>query len=200
MRVPMISRSVRHSSLIVFALASCVASASTARASGGTVSFSATISGKSHDHGGFSQAVQSSPAGQPLLALLFVGCAVVKQAFGSDPATYQLQVRTTGEFFPGSKPTEAGVNFTIDNFRPGGGSRTYAGVNVSGTFAVNGHSYGDGSATIKSTARVSNGGLSGTWSDSAAVRVYPAKGISTVSGFQFRATWHCTSLFHITMK
>lgn len=200
MLTPSALRSFRRCGIIALAIASCGVSASPTHASGGTLQFHATVTGKGHDTGGFSRATHSAPAGQPLLALLFVGCAVVKQESGGGPATYELLVRSTGEFVPGMKPAQPGVNLTIDNFHPNARSATYAGFDVDGTFAINGHAYGGASNAEKSAARVSKGGLNGTWTDTAAVRIYPAKGGETVPGFQYHATWHCTSLFHITQK
>jgi hypothetical protein len=191
-----LSRSVRRTSLIVLALACCMASASSAHASGGTLSFHVKVSGKVIEFGGFSRSEKSAPGSNPALKLMFVGCAIIKEQ--GSPATYQLQVRTTGTYFAGMKPTQSGVYLTVDNFHPGSRTGTFAGMDVSGTFAINSHSYGDGATPPNRVAHVTDGGHRGAWTDAAAVRDYAAQFAGALRGFQFTAAWHCATIFHVT--
>jgi hypothetical protein len=46
--------------------------------------------------------------------------------------------------------------------------------------------------------KIWDGGRSGTWTAPHAFRNYPAKVLSSVYGFSFRATWHCTTVLHLT--
>jgi hypothetical protein len=196
MLAPTLSRSVRRAGLVALALASCAVSVLPARAAGGTLSFHVKVSGKVTESGSFSRTEKPAPGSNPALKLMFVGCAIIKEQ--GSPATYQLQVRSTGTYFAGMKPTQPGVYLTVDNFNPGSSSGTYRGMDAGGTFAIKGHSYGDGVTPPKSVAHVTDGGHGGTWTDTAAVRNYPAQFAGALRGFQFTATWHCATIFHVT--
>jgi len=65
-------------------------------------------------------------------------------------------------------------------------------------FAIHHRVYG-GSAT-NSIVQVKNGGLDGTYSDTGANRLYPAKILQPLKGLSFRADWHCSSVLRLTAQ
>jgi hypothetical protein len=196
----MISRhsSVSHAvrSLLVVAASAMFLSGVPAHAAGGTVAFHATVSGKVHESGSFSRSItdKEDPA-NPFV--YFTGCAIVKQKKGAISGSYVFRVLTAMIQLAGLKPTGPGVNLEVDHFNPSASS--YKGLNVTGTFAINGHSYGDG-RKFHGTVTMQNGGKSGTWIDPAAQRNYPARLNHPVPGYSFKASWQCSTVLHLTQQ
>jgi hypothetical protein len=166
-----------------------------ASATQGAFTFHVTVSGKARDSGTISGAVSGNSV------YTVTGCAIIKQQPKSLFGAYIYEVRKftgpIGVQQTGVKPTGPGVLLEADHFRPGASTSTYKYLDVSGTFAINGRSYGGG-ATTTSTIQISDGGRSGTWTEPHAHRNYPAKSLQAISGFSFRATWHCSSVVHLT--
>lgn len=167
-----------------------------AHASGGTLTFRATVSGKTHESGSFTHAIsaQEDPT-NPMVG--FTGCAVIKMKAGSISGPYVLRVQTVMIQLAGLKPRGPGVNLEVDHFRPSSSAATYRRLDVTGTFAINGHSYGDGAGLAHGTVQVRNGGTSGTWTDPTAQRNYPARPAQPVPGFSFKASWTCSTMLHL---
>lgn len=170
-----------------------------AHASGGTLSFHATVSGKTHESGSFTHGISSQ--GDPTNPFVdFIGCAVIKQRAGSISGPYIFKVQSAMIQLAGLKPAHSGVNLQVDNYHPSGSTSTYRGFTVAGTFAINGHSYGDRVGLARVTVQIRNGGTSGTWTEPAAQRNYPAAIAHPVPGFSFKAAWQCTSVLHLTAQ
>lgn len=161
----------------------------TARAQG-TFTFHATISGKVHDAGTVTASEHATTVFDQ------TGCAIVKQRSTARTlrGAYAFVVRFIGKnpvIEPGMKPAGPWVLLEVDHFRPS--VSTYRKLDVSGSFTINSRTYGGGS-TVNSVVRLRNGGRDGTWTEPQATRSYP----SLASGLTFRATWHCTTVFHVT--
>jgi hypothetical protein len=113
---------------------------------------------------------------------------------------YIYEVRkVTGLFavLPGVKPDSSGVLLQVDHFRPTATTFTYRQIDVSGTFAINGHTSGGGVSST-SAVQIRNGGRSGTWTEPQAHRNYPARNNRPVPGFSIHASWHCDTVLHLT--
>lgn len=183
--------------LLVAALGTIFLMGVPAHASSGTVTFHATVSGKAHESGSLTRAVSSK--GDPTNPFVsFTGCAVIKQKKGSVSGSYVFKVQTAMIQLVGLKPTGPGVNLEVDHFSPS--TSSYKGLNVTGTFAINGHSYGDGAALAHGSVKMRNGGKSGTWTEPTAQRNYPAKPAHPVPGFSFKASWQCSTVLHLTQQ
>jgi hypothetical protein len=182
--------------LVIVALAAVLFSAVPTHAAGGTVAFHATVSGKAHESGSFSRAITDK--GDPTNPFVyFTGCAIVKQKKGAISGSYVFRVLTAMIQLAGLKPAGPGVNLEVDHFSPS--TSSYKGLDVTGTFSINGHSYGDG-RKFHGTVTMRNGGTSGTWSDPAAQRNYPAKISQPLPGYSFKASWQCSTVLHLTQQ
>jgi hypothetical protein len=162
----------------------------TVASSHGSLTFRATVSGKAHDAGSVSRSEVGTTMGT------LIGCGVVKHRSATPYGRYNYIVRTGPTSFPGEKPTRPTVLLVVYRYTPGS-ARSYTHLDVGGTFAINGHAYA-GHPTSASTERltVSPDGRSGTWMDPDALRNYPATGTKPMPGFAFRATWHCSTVYH----
>lgn len=195
---PRISAAHAIRPLVVLALGSCLISIVPAQASAGTIAFHAAVSGKAHESGSFTRPISSR--GDPTNPFVyFTGCAIIKQKRGSLSGKYIFKVLTAMIQLAGAKPTGPGVNLEVDHFNPARASATYRRLDVTGTFAINGHAYGSG-PSLRGTVTVHNGGKSGTWTDPAAQRNYPARIAKPVPGFSFKASWQCSTVLHLTQQ
>jgi hypothetical protein len=177
------------------ALAAIGLGASPAAGSQGSLSFRATISGRVHDAGTISAAEHASTIFDA------TGCAVIKKQDKAIYGAYEYEIRdlegATTALIPGQKPQGPSLLLTVDHYRNGSSSGTYRVLDVSGTFALHGRSYGGG-ASSTSIVKIKNGGRDGTWTEPQGHRDYPSAHGATVAGFSFRATWHCATVFHLT--
>jgi hypothetical protein len=189
------TRSALPRFLVVIGLAGTLLTTAPAHAALGTITVQATVSGKGHDSGTFSH-IESYTSN---IDMGLDGCALIKNKKGSILGAYSYLVRTASINFAGTKPRGPGLYLSIQNFHPSQTS-SYKGYTVSGSFSINGRSYGDNLALNNETAQITDGGLSGVWADPTGNRNYPAKLLSPVHGFSFRVTWHCTALLHLTNK
>jgi hypothetical protein len=191
------SLSLAFRSLLVLAAGAIFLSGIPAQAAGGTVAFHATVSGKAHESGSFSRAISAKNEDPANPLVYFVGCAIVKQKKGSISGKYVFQVLTAMIQLAGLKPAGPGVNLTVDHFQPS--TTSYKGLDVTGTFSINGHAYGDG-RQFHGTVTMKNGGKSGTWTDTSAQRNYPAQMNHPQPGYSFKASWTCSTVLHLTQQ
>jgi hypothetical protein len=179
----------------VGALAATGIGVSPAAGSQGSLTFHATVSGRVHDAGTISAAEHASTIFDA------TGCAIIKTQNTAIYGAYQFEVRdlegATTALIPGQKPQGPSLLLTVDHYRNGSSSGTYRVLDVSGTFAIHGRSYGGG-ALSSSVVKIKNGGRDGTWTEPQGHRDYPSSHGATVAGFSFRATWHCATVFHLT--
>ena len=194
-----LARSIFRLALLACAFGAILLPGSPAHGSGGTLTFHATVSGKAHESGSFTHGISSQ--GDPIHPLVdFTGCAIIKQRTGSIFGPYIFKVQTVMIQLAGLKPAGSGVNLEVDHYRPSRSTSTYHGLTIAGTFAINGHSYGDRVGLAHAAVQIRNGGTSGTWAEPAAQRNYPAALAHPVPGFSFKATWQCTSVLHLTAQ
>lgn len=152
--------------------------------------FHATVSGKGYDAGTITAPEHATTVYDQ------TGCAILKQRGTAKTlrGTYAFVVRFIGKnpvIEPGMKPAGPWVLLEVDHYRPA--VSTYRGLDVSGSFTINRHTYGGG-ASANSMVRVRNGARDGTWTEPQATQSYPGPG----SGLRFQATWHCNTVFHLT--
>jgi hypothetical protein len=153
--------------------------------------FSVSVTGKATDKGAVSGPSQVTYHGAD-----FNGCGIVKHKKDDPlgPYTFEIHLNRDKVFvIAGEKPTGQEVDLLIANYRPS--VVTYRSPKVSGTFAINGHAYG--ASVVHSVAHLTRGGLSGTYTDSDASRLYPGSAPHLLKGLSFHATWSCPSLNHI---
>jgi hypothetical protein len=175
---------------VLAALAGASLGISPAAGSQSSFTFHATVSGKGHDAGTITAPEHATNVFDQ------TGCAIVKQRGTAKTlrGAYTFVVRFIGRnpvIEPGMKPKGPWVLLEVDHFRPS--VSTYRRLDVSGSFTINGRTYGGG-AIGNSVVRVGNGGRDGTWTEPKATRSYPP----LASGFRFQATWHCNTVFHLT--
>lgn len=159
-------------------------------AGSGSFTFHATVSGKGHDAGTITASEHATTVFDQS------GCAIIKQRSTAKTlrGTYIFVIRFIGRnpvIEPGLKPAGPWVLLEVDHFRPS--VSTYRKLDVSGSFTISGRTYGGG-ASGSSVVRIGNGGRSGAWTEPQATRSYP----SLASGYRFQATWHCSTVFHLT--
>jgi hypothetical protein len=175
---------------VLAALAGALGGSSPAAGSQGSFSFHATVSGKGHDVGTITAPEHATNVFDQ------TGCAIVKQRGTAKTlyGAYTFVVRFIGKnpvIEPGMKPAGPWILLELNHFRPS--VSTYRRLDVSGSFTINGRTYGGG-ASGNSVVRVQNGGRNGTWTEPQATRSYPGP----ASGFRFQATWRCSTVFHLT--
>lgn len=185
---------MRFRSLIASGVLAALAGASpgirSAAGSPGSFTFHASVSGKGHDAGTITASEHATNESDQSGCTLVKLRGSAKTIFGA----YIFVVRYIGRnpvILPGVKPKGPWVLLDVDHFRSS--VPTYRALDVSGSFTINGHTYG-GSVSSTTVVRVRNGGRDGTWTASQATRSYPR----LASGFKFQATWHCTRVFHLT--
>lgn len=100
---------------------------------------------------------------------------------------------------------KSGINMLLDGIRPHvqqevelevhdyRANVTTYNATLSLAFVIGGHLYFTGTHT---TVTVRSGGLDGTISSRDLLRSYPSR----VSGLTLRASWHCTTMFHVPGK
>jgi len=163
---------------------------SPAAGSQGSFAFHATVSGRIHDTGTITASEHATTVFDQS------GCAIVKQRGGAKSlrGAFAFVVRFIGKnpvIAPGVKPLGPWVLLEVDHFRAS--ASNYGGLDVAGSFTINGRTYGGG-VIGHSVVRVRNGGRDGTWITPKAIRSYP----SPAPGIRFQATWHCDTVFHVT--
>lgn len=164
---------------------------SAAQSSPPTLTFRATVSGKTSDTGSFHRS-ESFGSSVPTL----IGCGVLKHKVSKPYGLYTYIVRTVPLTFPGVKPKGPGVALAVYRYKPGSAT-SYTHLDVGGDFAINGHVYASHPySTSNEMVTISSDGRSGSWIDPDAFRYYPAKSLKPVSGFRFKASWHCSTVFH----
>jgi hypothetical protein len=161
----------------------------------GNVTFTATVGGKAHDSGSITAAIRL-----PTSVLDFNGCAIIKQKSAAKLlGAYSFEIHMDADtLLPGAgiEPRADGLYLSIDDYRPKVVSYTVPAVAV--RFAMHGRAYG--ASVTNSIARVKNGGLDGTYLDTDANRLYPAKILKPLHGMTIRASWHCSSVLHLTAQ
>ena len=160
----------------------------------GTATFKVTVGGRFHDSGSISAAIHP-----PTTELDFNGCAIIKQQKSTAEfrGAYTFEIHLYADaVLPGSgiEPLSDGLYLSIDNYRASATSYQVPAVAV--RFAMHGRAYG--ASVTNSIVHVTHGGLDGTYVDTGANRLYPAKILKPLTGLTFRATWHCTSILHLT--
>jgi hypothetical protein len=166
---------------------------STALSSQGTLTFRATVTGKGNDSG----SIRRPEAGSTLGGL--VGCGVVKHKVPTPFGQYTYVVRTgAGTTIAGQKPLHPNVLLVVYRYKPASTS-SYTHLDVSGAFSFKGRVYaGHPNSASKEAVKISTDGRSGTWVEPDGFRNYPAKMLKPLTGFAFKASWHCSTVrqFH----
>jgi hypothetical protein len=163
--------------------------------SAGSATFNVTVGGKVHDRGSITAAIHP-----PTSELDFNGCALIKQKSAAKLlGAYSFEIHLNADaVLPGAgeEPMGDGLYLSIDNYRPK--VTTYGLPAVAARFAMHGQAYG--ASVTNSIAHVENAGLDGTYVDTNANRLYPAKILQPLKGLTFRATWHCSTVLHLTAQ
>jgi len=159
----------------------------------GTIVFRATVAGAVRDSGtiGVPQGMVTDTIGDTD----FNGCALVKNKLTQLPfGAYRFQVHIN--FMSGINLMLAGIRphvqqeLEVYNYRANVSAYD---TTLSLAFVIGGHLYFTGTHTTVTTR---NGGLDGTISSRDLLRTYPSR----VSDLTLRASWHCTTLFHVQGK
>jgi hypothetical protein len=161
----------------------------------GSATFNVTVGGKVHDSGSITAAIHP-----PTSELDFNGCALIKQKSAAKLlGAYSFEIHLNADaVLPGAgvEPMGDGLYLSIDNYRPK--VTTYLVPAVAARFAMHGRAYG--ASITNSIVQVAHGGLDGTYVDTGANRLYPAKILKPLTGLTFRARWHCSSVLHLTAQ
>ena len=158
----------------------------------GTIAFRATVAGAVRDSGtiAMTQGMVTDSIGDSD----FNGCALVKNKLTQLPfGAYRFQIHIN---------FMSGINLMLDGIRPHvqqeveldvynyrANVSTYN-ATLSLAFVIGGHLYFTGTHTTVTTR---NGGLDGTISSRDLLRSYPSR----ASDLTLRASWHCTTMFHV---
>ena len=124
----------------------------------------------------------------------FNGCALVKNKLTQPPfGAYRFQIHINlmsgiNMMLAGIRPhVQQEVELEVYNYRTNVSAYN---ATLSLAFVIGGHLYFTGTHTTVTTR---NGGLDGTISSRDLLRTYPSR----VADLTLRASWHCTTIFHV---